>query len=172
MMSSQKQDLLYRLRAERKHLLQILSELSDFERETLLVTEKWTVRDVLAHLAGWAVWDLHAIQQMIETGCVDFFPITNVDAFNAQNVADRSNRTWEQLVDEMEQAQADWLELLTTLSDEDLFVSTRFRSPEWETLADWVQIALEHEAEHARAIQGWLESREAYSERDYSEHAA
>jgi hypothetical protein len=145
---------------------------SDFERETLLVTEKWTVRDVLAHLAGWAVWDLHATQQIIETGCADFFPITNVDAFNAQNVADRSNRTWEQLVDEMEQAQADWIELLTTLSDEDLFISTRFCSPEWKTLADWVQIALEHEAEHARAIQAWLESREAYSKRDYSEHTA
>lgn len=172
MMSSRKQDLLHKLRVARTHLLQVLSGLPDPERETVLLTDEWTARDILAHLAGWAVWDLDATQQMIKTGSADFSAVIDVDAFNARCVADRSNRTWEQLVDEMEQAQAEWVKLLSALSDEDLFVSARFGSPEWKTLADWVQIALEHEAEHARTIQAWLESREAYSERDCSEYTA
>lgn len=159
LMSSRKQALLHRLRAERIHLLQILNGLSEIEKETLLVTAKWTVRDILAHLAGWTVWDLKATRETIKTGHVDISAITDVDAFNAQSVFERSNLTWQQVVDEMEHAQAEWIELLNILSDEELFGSTRFRSSEWDNLARWVQIALEHEAEHAQAIQVWRESR-------------
>lgn len=122
--------------------MQALSELSDFERETPLLTDMWTARDILAHLAGWAAWDLSATQGMIKAGHADFSAVIDVDAFNAKSVAERSNQTWEQLVDEMKQAQASWIELLSALNDRDLFISTRFSSPEWETLADWVALSV------------------------------
>ncbi|MFQ6124446.1 MAG: ClbS/DfsB family four-helix bundle protein [Candidatus Heimdallarchaeota archaeon] len=153
MTNSRKQDLLHRLRAERMHLFQILRELPGIKTKAFLITAKWSVHDVLAHLAGWAVWDLKATREAIKTGHVDISAITDVDAFNAQSVSERSNRTWQQIVDEMEQAQTEWINLLNKLSDEELFNSTRFRSPEWDNLARWVQIAFEHEAEHAQAIQ-------------------
>ncbi|MFX0197808.1 MAG: DinB family protein [Candidatus Hodarchaeota archaeon] len=165
-MNSRKQTLLHRLRTERMNLLQILSELSDIEKESVLVTAKWTIHDILAHLAGWVIWDLKATREAIKSGQVDISAITNVDLFNAQSVSKRSNLTSQQIVDEMEKAQAEWIELLNTLSDEELFSLTRFRSPEWETLAKWVQIALEHEAEHAKAIQVWFENRSVRSENE------
>lgn len=170
LMNSRKQALLHRLRAERINLLQFLSKLSDIEKETFLVTTKWTAHDILAHLAGWAVWDLKATREAIKSGRVDISAITDVDLFNAKSVFERSDLTWQQIVDEMEQAQAEWSRLLNMLNDEELFSSPRFRSPEWETLARWVQIALEHEAEHAQAIQALYESRSARSELNCLNH--
>ncbi|MCK5046127.1 MAG: hypothetical protein KAS22_06080 [Candidatus Heimdallarchaeota archaeon] len=53
---------------------------------------------------------------------------------------------------EVESADEEWIILLNSLSEEDIFVSTHFRSPIWATLAEWVQVALDHYAYHARNI--------------------
>jgi len=119
-------------------MLQLLNELKAQEKESLIITGNWTLFDVLSHLAGWAVWRVTATKQLLKTGHADFSHFTTEDQFNADNVVDRVNRTWEQVVQEVEHADEEWIALLNSLSEEDIFISTHFRSTAWETLAEWV----------------------------------
>lgn len=153
-MSSRKQDLFQRLRNEWLNILQLLNEIKTQEKEYQAIGN-WTIIDMLSHLAGWAVWRVNATIELLKTGHTDFSHFTTmsaIDKFNADKVADRVNHTWEQIVQEVEYADEEWIALLNSLSEEDIFVSTRFRSPSWETLEEWVQIALDHYAHHAHAL--------------------
>jgi len=132
----------------------MLNEIKVQEKEHHAIGN-WTIFDMLSHLAGWAVWRVTATKELLKTGHTDFSHFTTVDKFNANIVADRVNHTWEQIAQEVEYADEEWIALLDSLSEEDIFVSTRFRSPLWETLAEWVQIALNHYTHHARAILEW-----------------
>ena len=155
-MSSRKHELFQRLRNEWLNILQLLNEIKTQEKEYHAIGN-WTIFDMLSHLAGWAVWRVDAIKELLKTGHTDFSHLTHstVDKFNADEVADRVNHTWEQIVQEVEYADEEWIALLNSLSEEDIFVSTHFRGPLWETLAEWVQIALDHYAHHARTILEW-----------------
>jgi hypothetical protein len=93
-----------------------------------------------------------ATKELLKTGQTDFSHFNSVDKFNADNVADRVNHTWEQIVQEVEYADEECIALLNSLNEENIFVSTRFRSPLWGTVAEWVQLAIDHYVHHARAI--------------------
>jgi hypothetical protein len=153
-MSSRKHDLFQRLRNEWLNILQLLNEIKTQEIECHAIGN-WTIFDMLSHLAGWAVWRVNATKELLKTGRTDFSHFTTVGKFNADNVADRVNHTWEQIVQEVEYADEEWIALLNSLSEEEIFVSTHFRSPAWKTLAEWVKIAFDHYAHHARAIIEW-----------------
>ena len=149
-MSSRKYDLFQGLRNEYLNILQLLNEIKTQEKEYHAIGN-WAIFDMLCHLAGWAVWRVTATKELFKTGHTDFSHFTT-DKFNADSVVDRVNHTWEQVVLEVEYADEEWIVLLNSLSEEDIFVSTHFSSPLWETLAEWVQMALNHYAHHARAI--------------------
>lgn len=156
-MSSRKHDLFQRLRNEWLNILQLLNEIKAQGKEYHAIGN-WTIFDMLSHLAGWAVWRVNATKELLQTGHTDFSHFTtarDIDKFNADNAADRVDHTWEQVVEEVEHADEEWIALLNSLSEEDIFVSTNFRSPAWETLAEWVQIAFDHYTHHARALLEW-----------------
>ncbi len=46
-------------------------------------------------------------------------------------------------------------ELVDSMPDQDLFDTGVFRGPYWNNLAEWLQVAWEHEEEHADQIQLW-----------------
>jgi hypothetical protein len=116
--------------------------------------------EMLSHLAGWAVWRVKATKELFTTVHTDYFHFTNNDEFNASIVAERVNHSWEQIAKEVKKADEEWIALLDSLSEEDIFVSTRFRSPLWDTLAEWVKIAFEHYTHHARIIESYSEKLE------------
>ena len=150
-MSSRKHDLFQRLRNEWLNILQLLNEIKNQKKEYDPIGN-WTTFDMLSHLAGWAVWRMNAMKDLLDTGQTDYSHFFTTDKFNADIIANRVNHTWEQIVQEVRNADDEWISLLNSLGEEDIFVSTHFRSPAWETLADWVQIALDHYTIHARKI--------------------
>ena len=152
---SSKQDLFQRLRNEWSNILLILNEIKSQEKEHRAIGN-WSTFDMLSHLAGWAVWRVNATKDLLKTGHTDYSHFTNNDEFNASIVAERVNHTWEQIVQEVKQADEEWIALLDSLSEEDIFVSTRFRSPAWETLSRWVIIVYEHYTHHARLIERFI----------------
>lgn len=155
-----KQRVLDCLTRARAALLSATKGLSETEMTTLPVAGAWTIRDILAHISGWAAWDLAGIRSILAGERPDFSAIQDVDTFNARLVAKRSAWSLDQILAEMRDTQAALQELLAALPDEDLSRVGPFQGPYWDNLAGWLQVAWEHEEEHAAQIQAWRAKRE------------
>ena len=118
----------------------------------------WTIFDMLSHLAGWAVWRVKATEDLIEKGTTDFSHFTKTHDFNANIVSERVSHTWDHLIHEVKNADEKWIELLGSLSDEEIFISTQYQSPAWDTLSEWVKIAYEHYSHHADLLKNFFEA--------------
>jgi hypothetical protein len=57
-----KREILNHLAEARTQLLSAVEGLSRTEMTTLLVSDAWTLREILAHIGGWAAWDLETIR--------------------------------------------------------------------------------------------------------------
>jgi hypothetical protein len=154
-----RQDILNRQSNARAELHAATQGLSGAEIDSLPVAGTWTIRDILAHVSGWAAWDLAAIRAMLADEQPDWAAIQAVDTFNARLVAERRGWSVQQILAEMGQAQANLQDLLASLSDEDLFRAGPFRGPYWDNLAGWLQVGWEHEEEHAAQIRAWRAER-------------
>jgi hypothetical protein len=150
-----KQEVLEHLTGARAELMAAIEGLSETEMTTLLLTGVWTVQDILAHICGWAAWDLAAMKGVLAGEAPDFSTIQDVDTFNARLVAERSGWSLEQILAKMRDTQAALQELLARMSDKDLFRNELFQGPYWDNLAGWLQVAWEHEEEHAVQIRAW-----------------
>lgn len=148
--------VLSQLSAARAQLLAAIEGLSEADMTTLPALGAWTLRDVLAHISGWAAWDLQTIREMQYGEHPDLTVIRNVDAFNNRLVAERAQWSVARILGEMEETHAALQELLRGMSDEDLFRVGAFRGPYWDNLAEWLRVAWEHEEEHAREIEDRL----------------
>lgn len=154
-----KRELLERLDGARAELLSAIEGLGEREMSTLSVARVWTIRDILAHIGGWAVWDLAGIRSVLAGVRPDCSAIQDVDAFNARLVAERGTWSLEQIMAEMRDTRAALQQLLDRLSDEDLSRTGPFQGPYWDHLAGWLQVAWEHEQEHAAQIRAWRATR-------------
>jgi len=76
----------------REELLAAIEGLSETEMTMLPVAGVWTIKDILAHISGWAAWDLAGIGTILAGERPDFSAIQDVDTFNGRLVAERS--TW------------------------------------------------------------------------------
>ena len=85
--------------------------------------------------------------------------IQDVDAFNQQLVAERKKWSVDKILAEMDNTGVAMQELVGSVSDRELFESDSFRGPYWESLAEWLQVAWEHEEEHIAQIRAWREQR-------------
>ena len=152
-----KRDVPASLAAARAELLAAIEGLSEEQMTRVPVAGDWTLREILAHIAGWAVWDLAAIRGVLAGDTPDFAAIQDVDVFNAGLVAEREGWPPSQILGEMEEAHDAMLELLAGLPENEILDEGRFRGPYWRSLAEWLQVAWEHEQEHAEQIRAWRE---------------
>jgi hypothetical protein len=152
-----KQSAMNCLLGARTTLLAAIEDLGETEIITLPVAGSWTIWDILAHIGGWAAWDLAGIKSIMAGEHPNLSVIQDVDSFNAQLVAGRSGWSLKQILAEMENTQTAMHELLDSLSDEEMFSIGLFKGPYWHNLAEWLKIAWEHEEEHAAQIRAWRE---------------
>jgi hypothetical protein len=152
-----KEEVLEGLTRARAGLLAAIEDLTQVEMTTLLVTEAWTIREILAHVGGWAAWDLSAVKAIQQGNPCDLSIIQDVDVFNQRLVAERKAWSLDQILAELEETQVATHELVANLSEQDLLEVGRFQGPYWDSLAGWLRVAWEHEEEHAAQIQAWRE---------------
>jgi hypothetical protein len=148
-------DVLDHLAGARAALLAAVEGLSETEMTTQPVAGEWTIRDILAHVSGWAAWDLAGIKSILAGERPDFAAIQDVDTFNARLVDERRGWSLDRILFEMRDTQAALQELLTGLPDADLFRAGPFQGPYWDSLAGWLRVAWEHEEEHVAQIRDW-----------------
>jgi len=154
-----RQEVLNHLVSARARLLAAIEGLSETEMTTLPISGVWTLRQVLAHIDGWAVWDLEAIRAIQQGSSPDLSAIQDVDVFNNCLVAQRKEWSVDRILAEMQETLTAMQELVRSMSDQHLFDAGPFRGPYWENLAEWLQVAWEHEEEHAAQIQAWRGQR-------------
>ena len=152
-----RQEVLNHLARARAQLLAAIEGLGATELTTLPVSGTWSLREVLAHICGWAAWDLAAITAIQQGQCPDLSVIRDVDVFNDRLVAEREKWSVKRILAKMEETQVGMQELVGNLSDRDLFVDGAFQGPYWKNLAEWLQVAWEHEEEHTAQILIWRE---------------
>lgn len=144
------------LTGARAELLAVIEGLDNSEICTGSIAGTWTIWDVLAHISGWAAWDLAAIRMIRGGEHPDLAGIQDVDSFNAKLVAERSGWPVARILAEMRDTQATLLNLLADIPEQDLFSNRAFEGPYWENLAGWLAVAWEHEREHAQELASQL----------------
>jgi len=150
-----KQEVVGRRTAARRRLLAAIAGRDEQAMTTLEVCGRWTVKAVLAHVSGWSRWDLETISALRAGEPADLSALDDIDGFNDRLVAERSNWTVAQILDEMQQVEAAMNRLIDDLPAESLSVPAPLTCRYWDTLADWLLIAWWHEEEHAAEFEAW-----------------
>jgi uncharacterized protein (TIGR03083 family) len=111
----------------------------------------WTYKDLLAHLATGYTIRLARLRSLLEKGRLG--PEPDVDAANAENVAQHRESSPEALVEEMVRQRSEMRRLLALLRPEHLEVRTavhrRGQAPKEGTFLEGLQHWHEHDLEHA-----------------------
>jgi hypothetical protein len=156
---STKKELFQRLREEYSDFIELINQVKSQGKHHEMVGN-WTVFDILKHLAGWAKWRVIALEEYLKQGYVEYYPFAEhkkfspkaQDEFNTKIVSERTGYSWDQVLKEIVDADERWIELLDGLNEDDIFVSTKYKSPGWKTLDKWVKIAYEHYKHHADIV--------------------
>ncbi len=145
-----KADFLERVRLGRGQLNETISGLSEEQMSQDLVTDEWTVKDILAHLAAWQHETVLAIRRVAAGEQGGPIITEAVDDWNAARVAERRRLP---LVDVMQEFHSAYDELLAALdgwTDE----TCPLGPGDWDETARlwWLT---EHDLEHVEAIQAY-----------------
>jgi hypothetical protein len=150
-----KQGVLEHLAEARAALLAAIGGLAEADMTALPVAGEWTIKDILAHVSGWAAWDLAGVEGVLAGEPPDFSAIQDVDTFNARLVAERREWTLGRVLVEMADTHVALQGLCASMPGEAVFRAGPFQGPYWDSLAGWLQVAWEHEEEHATQIRAW-----------------
>ncbi|MBM3465779.1 MAG: ClbS/DfsB family four-helix bundle protein [Armatimonadetes bacterium] len=120
---------------------------------------QWTVRDIVAHLAGWEK-EFHRAAKVMARRSHAAFPwqIPHEDdwrEFNAKQVALRQDRSVGEIFLELEQEQHAFTEWARRLTERQLAHEANFPWGGHGTLRDLLLMDAEHKIEHAHRIRAW-----------------
>ena len=113
----------------------------------------WTVKELLAHLAGWDDATVVALQAHNQGETTPLLALRGIDAYNTQTVGERAELGYEQIVGEWELVREQLVAILHELPLEQL--SDRIVSP-WGPMLSverLIRIMVEHEEEHAEVLE-------------------
>ena len=132
----------------RKELMACLGGLTEEDIEVCLVTEKWTVRDVLVHIQVWEEVAVERLQFILDGRAADICYLTpaEYDAWNER--ARRASEKWStrDVLERLETSHRHLLKLVETMTDGQLNEASVL-SRRWS-----------HEREHTAQICRWREA--------------
>lgn len=111
----------------------------------------WSAKDVVAHLAAWE-WEAERRFRELRAGNAQQ-QTYDIDAFNAAAVAERQDRPWDDVLDELRRANMTFGGALGGVSG-----AERAQQPGYTR---WVTIAAQHYAGHAAELRAWLDATPA-----------
>lgn len=143
-----------RLLAERSLLLQYLIGLDEKTLSEVPVFNNTTVKDLLAHLAAWDEIHTQRAKLTLE-GRSDDIDFVTIDEQNAAQLAACKHLSLSQALDFFNRSRAEFLELLSAVSDLDLH---RRPGKGVASIAQRAQKRYQHDAVHARDVLRWRKS--------------
>ncbi len=145
--------LLSRMAAERAAFLEQLLGLDEPTLTGRAVFDRWTPKDLIAHVAAWDELFAARIGQILD-GREDELVGVDADEQNAAFYAERRDLPLDQAVGALGVARTELLTALSHLSDDELQQQRHFPWGE-ASISSWVQLAYEHDEEHAHHIHVW-----------------
>lgn len=136
--------LINRLNNARKELVDTLGSISPEAG----ITEAWTVKEVLAHIAGWDQVSTQAIQTLIAGQAPRVTVPQGIHAFNAEMAAAWMGKNYQQALQEFNLSRQAFIMAIESLPEN--LVDAEFTLP-WGgqgTLEQIVDILAKHELEH------------------------
>jgi hypothetical protein len=113
----------------------------------------WTLKELLAHIAGWDVVVLDILQAHARSEAPTPLAAKSINAYNELMVERRSRLNYEQVLAEFRQRRAEVLETLDTMPQERFDAPVQYPWGGEGTLPEMVAIFSEHEAEHTQTLQ-------------------
>jgi hypothetical protein len=156
---TQKTALLAGLREVRHAILELASSLAPEQREEVYLGT-WSVREMLAHLAGWDAANLRAAGEVQGGELPSFYQHTGKDwsQYNALLVEQYSREDCEELLDLVRSAQQELLAELEALPAEELYRDCSLRAKGWMvTIARLLEAELKDEKEHLEQLRMFVE---------------
>lgn len=147
------------LRKAREEWEDLLAQVSEEQRLQPGAAGKWSVKDVIAHVA----WGEREIAPVMRTHVLAGSELWNLsdDELNEIVYQQNRDRSWHEIMNEEQQAYADLLAAAQTLSDEDLNDSHRYKQmpEEWVPWQLYAGNTFNHYQDHMPSIREWLAQR-------------
>ena len=147
-------DIVSYIKYGREALLKSIAGLSDRELTRLEIYPGWTLKAVLAHVAG---WDQRVISnlELISQGRAYDIASVEADAYNRASVAARQDRSVREILAEMAGNHHRIIELVSRLDYPDID-RRHERNGRFITIRSYViDIMVEHERQHTAEIELW-----------------
>lgn len=147
------------LRKAREEWEDLLAQVSEEQRLQPGAAGKWSVKDVIAHVA----WGEREIVPVMRTHVLAGSELWNLSDDECNEIVYQQNRdrSWHEIMNEEQQAYADLLAAAQTLSDEDLNDSHRYKQmpEEWVPWQLYAGNTFNHYQDHMPSIREWLAQR-------------
>lgn len=137
-----KDQLLKDIHTERNRLHKLLSTLAKSEMEQTGIIGAWSVKDILAHLVAWERFLIDWYQAGIQ-GCAPIITPVGmskkmIDDLNQDIFEKNQNRPLDEILSEFYATYEEVLNVLETISEQDMFEHNRFEWTGVLTLADYI----------------------------------
>ncbi len=156
-----------RLRSARKELLESLGGISEEDMVRPNAVVKWSLKDLLGHIAAWDEEILRVIQAYAMQPEPHYsYSISDRNDFavwNAEQVELRKNNTLPQIRSEFDNARRDLIQIVEGVTDQ---VLMRPKRTPWDELRTGLELLDEeaaHDLEHAKDIRSWRKKRERWA---------
>jgi hypothetical protein len=146
--------------AVRAGVLDAASEVPAEERDTPFVGH-WTIKDLLAHLAGWDYASMEAVVDLIAGRLPAFYDEYDPGwaSYNQKLIETYGTEEWDELLSLLQESQAAFLDAVAGLSEEEVMAA---RGPAWRgrdiSLHAVLRAAVRDESEHLQQIRSFVAS--------------
>lgn len=114
------------------------------------LNEDWTLKELLAHIAGWDEYAIGVMEAVMKGGSFDDPLAGDFDAFNARSIARRQRLNFEEIIRDWNGTRQRLKRVLREISPEKLALRMDFPWNESGSLSDLIEILVHHEAWHAQ----------------------
>ncbi len=160
-------EAIVKLRAARRELFDALAGMTDEDLLRPNAADKWSVKDLLGHIAAWDEETLRVVQAFImQTNPLYSYSISDRNEFatwNAEQAALRKDYTLDQIRRELENSRRDLIQVIEGVTDQVLMRSkvTPWGKP--RTGLELLDDAVEHDLEHSRDIRSFRKKRDRWA---------
>jgi hypothetical protein len=169
-------EAIQQLRTARKELVETISGLNEEDFSRSKAVDKWTLKDLLAHIASWDEEMVRVLQTFTMPGeSIYTYAIADRNGFavwNEEQVAARRERAVSEVMSEFEIARRDLIQVIEGLTDA---VLNRSRMTSWGKSAtgfELIMTQVDHDREHAEQVRSyrkkidrWARARQKLTEK-------
>jgi len=160
-------EILQAIRREHIEFLTAIGGIPDDEMINTLITEQWTVKDMMTHIAIWMRVAIKFIREFKTDGVPKNLGLNDdakVAAFNEQGWQARSETPLAQVIEEFHAAYRDLIAAVESLSDQELSAPLPAPWDAGDTMEKLIAVnSYEHVPEHTLQVNAW---RKAQHEED------